>query len=337
MSRVLILRLSSLGDIVQALPLAGSLEAGGHRVSWLLEDRFAGLESLLGSWVSPLIWRRGWKGSWALRGKGRQGFDLGLDLQGNWKSAFLAKVLGLKRVVGFARPELREPWAGLLWEERMAPSATRGMAERAWELACFALEEALPPLPPPPYLFPSSAARVRLRKTLEKLGFAGEAPLDVLVAGAASDPRAWPLRRIIALYRRLPGPALVLLGPRERSLVLPPWVSCLRQEGEGGLEELVALGAHLRETGGRALGHDGGAMHVLDAAGAETLFLFGPQDPERTGPRGGRVLQGETPLPCRPCRKPSCSLPQGPLCMESIRVEDVLDVLRAHESPSDLL
>ncbi len=333
MSRVLILRLSSLGDIVQALPLAGTLEEAGHEVSWLLEDRFVRLGPLFRGKTSTLVWERGWKGAIKLWGRGRKGFDLALDLQGNWKSAFLGKILGVKRVVGFAREELREPLAGLIKQERMGASLTTHMAERAREIACFALGEELPNLPLPPYLHPSPEAKARCERRLLSLGLPLSAPFHVLVAGSPEDPRIWPLSRIVQLYSRLSVPCLVLLGPREDGLALPPWIRCLRQKGWRGLEELVALGAHLRTTGGMAIGHDGGALHVLDAAGASTLFLFGPQDPLRTGPRGGEVLLGNEPLSCRPCRKRHCPLPKGPLCMEGIEVVEVLEKLDATRSP----
>ena len=333
MSRVLILRLSSLGDIVQVLPLAGVLEEAGHEVTWLLENRFAGLGTLLRGKTSTLVWERGWRGVVDLWGKGRDGFDLALDLQGNWKSAFLGKILGLKRVVGFPREELREPLAGVFKQERMGASSATHMAERAREIACFALDQALPPLPPPPHLLPSAGGEMRLKSSLLGTGLSLSSPFHVLVVGDPRDPRAWPLSHILELYSRLPVSGLVLLGPREKGLSLPPWVRCLRQDGFRGLEELVALGAHLHHTGGTAVGHDGGAMHILNAAGARTLFLFGPQDPLRTGPQGGVVLVGKDPLDCRPCRKRRCSLPEGPLCMEGIGVGDVLAQLDATRSP----
>jgi len=332
LSRILILRLSSLGDIVQALPLAGTLEEAGHQVSWLLEDRFAGLGPLLRAGVLPMIWKRGWRGAWKLRGQGQNRFDLALDLQGNFKSAFLGRILGLKPIFGFARNELRESLAGMFRQERLPPSSSLHMAERGWELACFALGKTLPPLSPPPHLVPTPEMEKRLRAILVEKGISPSAPLYVLVAGALEDPRVWPLSQVLSLFSRLENPSLVLLGPREDALVLPPWVPCLRQRGSRGLEDLVALGAHLRKTGGKAIGHDGGAMHVLHATGASTLFLFGPQDPRRTGPRGGDVLVSKDDLPCRPCLKRQCALESGPICMEGITVEQVLAFLGAPRS-----
>jgi ADP-heptose:LPS heptosyltransferase len=83
----------------------------------------------------------------------------------------------------------------------------------------------------------------------------------------------------------------------------------------GQLRDLVALGALVARAGGRVLGPDQGATHVLAATGARTLVLFGPQDPERTAPPGAGVLLRQDGPACVPCRRRRCHHPQGPVCM----------------------
>ena len=74
-------------------------------------------------------------------------------------------------------------------------------------------------------------------------------------------------------------------------------------------------------------------MHVLFGAGAKTLFLFGPQDPARTGPylleTDAAILQAPVDLPCRPCLERSYALPEGALCMSGMGAELVLGRMRA--------
>jgi ADP-heptose:LPS heptosyltransferase len=107
----------------------------------------------------------------------------------------------------------------------------------------------------------------------------------------------------------------VVAGPREPSgLPLPPGVPLLRHE-RGEVRRLVALGALLARAGGRAVGPDQGPVHVLAAAGADVVALYGPQDPRRTAPVASTVLVRRDGPPCVPCRRRVCDHEAGPVCM----------------------
>jgi hypothetical protein len=116
----------------------------------------------------------------------------------------------------------------------------------------------------------------------------------------------------------LPGPpALWLSGPADPDPAAPPGVAVLRHAG-GELRRLVALGRVLARAGGTAIGPDRGATHVLAACGAETLALFGPQDPSHTAPASATVLLRRDGPSCVPCRRRRCTHPRGPLCMDFV-------------------
>ncbi|MFQ5506092.1 MAG: glycosyltransferase family 9 protein [Planctomycetota bacterium] len=332
MSSALLLRLSSLGDIAKSLPLVSLLADRGWRIGWLVEQRFAELLSLATSPVECLVWKRGLIGIWNLRGKGKD-FDCVLDIQGNGKSGLLAAVLGCPVVYAPNREDLRERWNLWLKARRAPPAPSPHVLDRSLAVLSRVLGEELcrDDLGPPPHLEAPEEARVRLAADLERIGIPPDEPLLAIVSRRPDDPRAWPLQRAVELSRAWQGPSLLLLGPGERPVCPPPGVLVLRQQkGELGL--LVALGRHLREGDGRAVGHDGGAMHVLHAAGARCLFLFGPQDPGRTGPLGGQTrqsgtLQAPIHLACRPCLSRSCRLPEGPRCMAEITADRALEEL----------
>jgi ADP-heptose:LPS heptosyltransferase len=68
---------------------------------------------------------------------------------------------------------------------------------------------------------------------------------------------------------------------------------------------------------------DSGPMHIAAALGTRVLALFGPTDPERTGPLGGgRVLR--RPLPCSPCLRRRCQIADTRRCMRDLEVDEVL-------------
>ena len=122
--RTLVVRLSSIGDVVHALPALAALKRHGHSAGFLVEPA-----------ALPLVWdnpalaycgrvppRREF--SWhsaraALRQVRRQRFEVALDMQGLWKSAAWARLSGARRSVGWAGPARREGLSSLLLHETL--------------------------------------------------------------------------------------------------------------------------------------------------------------------------------------------------------------------------
>src|SRR5438552_6821831 len=123
--RLLIVRLSSMGDIIHALPLAANARAGGATVAWLTDRPYAGLlegnPSLSGVFLADTRqWRRNpfspanWREVARLR-RALRDFapDATVDVQGLWKSAVLARMAGAP-VVSFSSAARREPSSAVL-------------------------------------------------------------------------------------------------------------------------------------------------------------------------------------------------------------------------------
>ena len=127
---ILIVRLSSLGDIVQALPLAGYLCLAGHRAAWVVEERFRAIVELVPWPLEILSWKRSLRASFALKEQAR-GFDRILDIQGNWKSGLVSVMLGRGQVVGLAREDLRERGNLLFSALRADPGEDRHVLVRS--------------------------------------------------------------------------------------------------------------------------------------------------------------------------------------------------------------
>src|SRR5687767_8782383 len=97
--KVLMVRLSAIGDVVHTLPALAALHAAGHEVSWLVEPAASplllGQPRLSSVVIAPPARRfklsRAMDAAHALRA---QRFDVALDLQGLWKSAAWARVAG---------------------------------------------------------------------------------------------------------------------------------------------------------------------------------------------------------------------------------------------------
>ncbi len=133
--RFLIVRLSSIGDIVHALPAAAALAEAFPRaqIHWVVEKRYAlllegnphlhhivVLDTL--GWrrrlTSSATWREIQNGLSDLRGTR---YTAALDFQGLWKSAGVAWISRAEERIGFAEGWLREPSAAVLYTQRVSP------------------------------------------------------------------------------------------------------------------------------------------------------------------------------------------------------------------------
>jgi heptosyltransferase-1 len=317
---VLFVRLSAMGDLVHALGAIAALRR--VRPEWRgvvvtqpqhapLLDGAEGVDE-----VVRFERRGGLRAVWALRRALRtQRFDFVLDLQGNWKSAMVARLAPLARGgarLGMAVAWRQEPASRVLLGRTVAGSGPPHPAVAAWLLVRAIAPDA-------PWLLPRLAARPQEidaeRRVLAGLGVDAARPFTVVVVTDPADPRALRPEVVAGLVRdgACTGvPAVPLLGPAEHRLQASGPVL---RHGAGEPRRLVALGALVAAAGGHVIGPDQGATHVLAAAGAQCRVLFGPQDPARTAPPAAQVLVHRAPPPCAPCRQRVCTHSAGPVCM----------------------
>lgn len=319
-SRVLVVRVSAMGDVVQALGAVRALAAArpALELHWVVQrpyaPLFAGLPFLRGVVVHdrhPAV--RGYVGTGQrLR---ELAPDTALDLQGNWKSAGLARLSGARTRIGAVGALRREPQSHVLLNRLVGrpgdsshPAAIALQVVRA--LAPDATVDDSTPL-----LVATSHEVERETRALTALGVDPARPFRVLILAVARDPRAWRIAAMRREERASPLPCVWLAGPAEADLDAPADAKLLRH-GRGELRRLVALGALVRRAGGDVLGPDVGSLHVLAATGARTHGLFGPHDPARTGPVMARAHVATDGPACRPCGSRVCHHPDGPVCMD---------------------
>lgn len=351
--RILIVRLSHLGDVLHALPLFHALRRRhpGARIAWAVQPEHADLlEGLPGLTRLVRFERRGgwraWPRLWRELADYRP--DWTLDAQGNLKSAAVTRLSRAPRRTGWDPADWREP-AGAWAVRDRAPALGPGphhAVDRALHLAAHAVgespEEVRAALPPDWLGLEEARRSAGRRLWVERMG-TGEAPRVVVQLAAPGDVRAWPVRHQLALLRglaaagcevlALSGPAEEELGARVRAeLADEPrvrhWV------GQRGLRRLAAFLRAGAEAGARFVGGDSGPTHLAWVAGLPVVGLAGPQDERRTGPwpppgpgSPHRVVRAEQSPDCAPCLSRSCALPEGPLCMERLEPADVLAAL----------
>ncbi|MFO1050913.1 MAG: glycosyltransferase family 9 protein [Planctomycetota bacterium] len=314
--RVLIARLSAMGDVVHGIAAVRALcdARRDWEIAWIVQPAFVPL--LRGIGLAEILTfdrRGGLRARFAAR-RALRAFrpDVALDLQGNWKSASLCRASGAPRRIGAVRAQRSEPFSALLLDQRVTADS-RHPADIALALVRCLDPEIRPH--PVPVLEADAGAVDHEAQALRTLGIDPSRPFRVLVVAAQDDHRAIrsaAIARECAVSRE---PVLALAGPDEVSIELPIGVPVLRH-ARGELPRLIALGRIAQQAGAVVIGPDKGATHVLCAAGARTVVVHGPTDPLRTAPRDAHVLRSASPPRCMPCDARRCTHREGAVCMD---------------------
>lgn len=300
---VALVKLSSLGDVVHALPVAATLRARlpDARLTWIAERREA--EVLAGHPALDevvTVDTRGWRRSrspaalagtaWALRALARRlaqaRFDAALDLQGLIKSGILVGLTRAPLRIGFDARSCREPLGALFTNRRVERPRGVHVVEQYLALTGpLGIAE-----PVRDFRLPSDPAA---ESSIDELfGATGMKPRDRVVVvnpGAGRPTKRWPVERFRALAAHLAGQAgahvLVVWGPGEESLA-----SAIARPPAGRVvlgppTSLVQLIAVLRRAS-LLVAADTGPLHLAAALGTPCLGLYGPTDPTRNGPYG---------------------------------------------------
>lgn len=344
--RILIIKPSSLGDIVHALPVLAALRAAFPRahIDWLVSTSFVPLlegHPLL-SEVIPFDRRR--YGQMLrrpsvflefLRFLGflrRRRFELVVDLQGLVRSGFIAWASGASTRVGFA--DARE-FASLFYSRRVTcPRDCVHAVDRNLQLAS-AIGASPEKIEFPLGLRPEElqSARELLRKT------AGE-PVESFIAvlpGARWESKCWPPERHAQLIDELAGrgaPRCVLLGaeadrPLADAIASRTGAPVVDLVGKTTLRELAAL----LQLADLVVCQDSGPMHLAAALQRPIVALFGPTNPARTGPYCERARVVRRPLECSPCYGKLCPLGHQK-CLRELPVSSVLEACAEFGAPA---
>lgn len=283
--RVLIVKTSSMGDVVHALPVVHDMRRAfpNVHIEWLVEASFAALPRMHPgvNRVLPLNWRRWrrklldsdtWRAMRALRAQLReQPYDCVLDLQGLFKSAVWGRQAA-GPLVGYDSASGRDPIAPWLYVRKAAVSLQLHAIERCRQLAAVHLGYPKPTDPPVFGLAPTPGAW-KLR-----------GPSAALIPCASRAEKIWPEARWIAVGRRIKALGLwplVIWGTEEEQVRaeriaagcegdVPPFLN---------VHDMASL---LAETK-RVIGLDTGFTHLAAALGRPTIGIYCDHEPGLAG------------------------------------------------------
>ncbi len=335
--RVLIIKPSSLGDIVHALPVLAALREAFPQahLAWLINRGFAPLLDNHPLLDEVIPFDRGGYGAmhrdgrrfsdfWRFVRRLRQmRFDLVIDLQGLFRSAFLATACGASRRVGFAGA--RE-MAALCYTHRVRPS--RDVVHAVDRNVALARAIGLLIDEPQFPLAVTNDEHAAARRLLTERGLPAESPFVAVIPGARWVTKQWRPDRFAAVMNaieRVGAVRCVLLGaPDERDVAHAVTAACERPPidlvGATTLRELTALLAEAQTV----LCNDSGPMHIAAALGTPVVAIFGPTDPARCGPYSPRACVVRSPLDCLACYQRSC---WHHSCMQHLEARPIIEAV----------
>jgi heptosyltransferase-1 len=311
--RVCLIKPSSLGDVVHALPVLSSLKGKwpGARFSWVINS---GLRSLVEGHPDldeaiPFDRGRIHAGPVGLRrfasflgGLRERRFDLAIDLQGLFRSGLMTWATGAKVRVG-----LREAREGARFFYTH-PVETGGTSVHAVDRLLRVADAFGADVKAPRFVVPmTDIDRAWARATLAGL----PRPRLVLNVGARWLTKRWPPAQFAEVARRAVadrGAGLVAVGsPEDRPLVddllaaLSP-LPCLDICGRTTLPQLAAIAGEADAF----LSNDTGPLHLAAAVGARVVGVYTCTAPERTGPFGPDAIAVRSCVWCAPSYVKKC-------------------------------
>jgi lipopolysaccharide heptosyltransferase I len=301
--RIALVKLSALGDVVHALPLAATLRAARPRarLAWIVERRQAAVLRDHPAIDEVIVAdTRGWRRARtvtaaraaladlnALRRRLRASrFDVALDVQGLMKSGLITAACRAPLRVGFAASWGREPLHALFVNRRVQPppQARHVVDQYLALLGPLGIEMRCAE-----FRLPASAAvEARMEEWLAAAGLKPHRRLVVLNPGAGRTAKRWPVEHFATLARRLAheadADAVVAWGPGEEGAARAV-VECSGTARLAPPTDLDALLALFRRAS-VVVAADTGPLHLAAALGTPCVGLYGPTTAERNGPYG---------------------------------------------------
>ena len=323
--KALVVRLSSIGDVVHTLPALAALHRQGWEAGWVVEPpaRVLLAENPLVTQVlaAPPARAFSWLTALATLRQARAArFDAALDFQGLWKSAAWARLSGARQVVGWERNARREPGSALLLTRTVARTRGGHVIDKNLALLRGLGMEAVGSREFPLPFAAESVARVDAG-----LRGQGESALVLLNPGGGWASKRWPPDRFSALAQALRRQALhclVTYGPGEEALaeqVVAASAGAAQRSFPTTLLDYVELCRRARLV----IAADTGPLHLACAVGTPVVALFGPTDPARNGPFAADDLVVRRAPACFPCYSRGCQRHSG--VMAEITVAEVVE------------
>lgn len=339
--KILITRLSAIGDVIHALPAAYSLRQKypNAQIDWLVETKAYPLVKL-NPYLDNVILlpRKEWREmlnsdvvgavksffAFFKRMKKKE-YDINLDLHGLFKSALSSFLIKPGLRIGPA--DGRELSTFFYQAKIDIPTKTMHKVERNLHLAA-ALGAAVDEINYGLKMTPIIKSQVS--RLFESENIDQNKKMIVINPFTTWESKNWFLERYFKLANDLikAGYYVIFTGARSDQAAIADFEAveknnCSNLAGKTSLEDL----AEVYKRSDLYIGGDTGPTHLAAAVGLPVISLMGPTDPETHGPYGeGHTVIQDNSLECIRCWDRHCS--RNMQCMKSISVEQVLRIAK---------
>lgn len=342
--KILIVKLSSLGDVIQTLPILQPLKKRYPKanVTWLVEKEAAELlidhplidnvlisqkNRWLKEWVSYRKWPQLFRELFDFIKKLRADtYDLIIDFQGLLKSGILVGICRGKQKLGFYPG--REKSHIFLNEKILYPDPPIHAVQRYLYL----LESLGCSCPYLEFFIPiRQVHRDKVMNFFHDKKITPDDPIVLLHPGTRWKTKLWEEEKWATLgdwLQKKNGAQVIFTGSKEDFPLIQRICGTMKlpginTAGEWGLKEL----AFLQRQAKVIITPDSGPMHLAAAMATPVIALFGPTEPALTGPFGNIHRIIIKPVECRPCFKRKCSFNK---CMRAILADEVWEVTKPY-------
>ncbi|MEM4068040.1 MAG: glycosyltransferase family 9 protein [Candidatus Micrarchaeaceae archaeon] len=168
-------------------------------------------------------------------------------------------------------------------------------------------------------------------------------PFAILHPGASWEYRMWSTEKyskIANLLIEKYNLAIIIVGTKNEMNIANSLYSLIKEKenvinlcGKTSVLDIISLS----KLSAVVICNDSAIGHIAAMSGANTISLFGAQDPEVFGPRGENVYIVRKKIECSPCAQIHCVKPEGKRCMDLISVDDVMDVFKQIKKDGKLI
>jgi 3-deoxy-D-manno-octulosonic-acid transferase/heptosyltransferase-1 len=334
--KILIIKLSSIGDVVHTLPALASLKRAypDAKIDWLVEEAAAPLldgHEMIDELI--VVRNRGWtielrKNLKVVKYLKEKRYDIAIDFQGLFKSGIWMYLIAAKKRIGFSNA--RELSYIFLNSKCPPYDIERHAVDRYMDLAEFAggaggaameVEDDFP-------LHYTKEDEEKVTLLLRESGIAEGEAFFAVAAEARWRTKLWDeacFAEVLATIKKDYGIRCVVTGaPSDvknvEELIKRADSGAVTVAGKTSLRELAVL----MKMASFALTVDSGPMHIAAAVGTPVVALFGATAPWRTGPYGKKHIVIRKELECAPCFKRECA---DARCMTMITPKEVADAI----------
>jgi heptosyltransferase I len=345
--RILIVKPSSLGDVVHTLPLVHALKRENPtcHIGWIIQKSFVGIIDAdpavdeiipisIPSTSDPAAQRgaflRAAKATVAtltqLKKKfAAEPYDLVLDLHASFRSGLLGRTNPGGIRIGFSdAKELNTRFQDhLVVADPKRPHAVDQNLLFADHLGCC-------PQPEDFRIVSSARAKAQAQEFLDHVGLPHDRKIVYANPAARWTTKFWTIlgwAELADSLARETGAAVIFAGSPDDLTYIAQIIEQTKEPPVIAAGRLsLAAAAALLEAADVYVGVDSGPMHIAAFTGTPVVALFGPTDPAKVGPYGqGHVVIRRNDLDCLACRKRSC---ENRMCLESITAAEVFKAVR---------